>query len=446
MPNPSHPRVHKQPRKHFDMQAWAADLHALRRFLARNSWPIIIGTGVIIRFYGYLCARWFWLDESMLLTNVRDAPVLRIVGPLKQEQVVPPGFLMILRAIHSMFGMGVLPLRFPALLAGTAAFVLFALWARKSLPLKAAWISAWLMAVNADALYYCQEMKPYAFDMLATVVVLILMTREMHDKSGFGQTNSFTGINDRWIDLAFLLAIPWFSVASVFPISAFFLIRTFRNRNDRAALLTIFPYACAWCVSFLAAWGVEKSQVVEGSVLWNFWDFAFLKLHRPIDTLCVLADNFINPLHFATSYDWPWLMFPWIAALTSLTILGLKNMLREVRWLAWFVIMSTSLVALASFGRFYPFHGRTIVVLLPCALPVFAFGLTRLPIRSEHARRAIVALALAAPTLSAVHIRPFSDSRLISFDGDLEYDHFSPRYGVVKRANTPPPKMMDPKR
>ncbi|MBI1323451.1 hypothetical protein GC170_09730 [bacterium] len=427
------------------MQAWAEDLHSLRLFLVRNAWPIIISTGVALRVFGYFCARWFWLDESMLLSNVRDAPVFRIVGPLKQEQVVPPGFLLSLRAIHSIFGMGVLPLRFPALIAGTAAFVLFVLWARRFLPFQVAWISSWLMALNADALYYCQEMKPYAFDLLATVVVLILLAQDTRENSQGSVRPRGPAARDRWLRLAFLLTIPWFSIASVFPLSAYFLTLMLKNRGDKAVLKSKLPFALGWTVSFLAAWGVEKSQVVEGSVLWNFWDFAFLKPLRPLDTLCVLADNLINPLHFATSYDWPWLMFPWIAALSLLLILGLRHMLHEARWLTIFSVAATSLVALASFARFYPFHGRTIVFLLPCVLPVFAYGLARLPIRSARTRKVILVFALVTPTLSAAHIRPFSDSRLISFDGDLEYDHFSPRYGVVKRANTPPPKLNTPK-
>lgn len=434
-----------QPKKHFDPQAWVEDWRNLRRFLYVNAWQIVFTSGIVLRIFGIFRGRSFWLDESMLYRNLIDAPVFGLIGPLKQEQVVPPGFLMLIRAIHALFGPAVIPLRFPAFLAGTAAFVLFAAWARRSLPRPAGWIAAWLMATNADALYYCQEMKPYAFDLLSAVCLTILLERRYRTTGSPDPGDSATDAAWRWRTGAFLVVMPWFSIAAFFPSAAFLAIVFLIDRHDRKAMVRNLPMAATWGLSFLAAWTIEKSQVVEGSVLWNFWDFAFLKPHRPIDTLCVLADNLINPLHLITGYSSPWLMFPWAAVILSVLGFGFMHAWVRVPWLAGFGTLSTGLVAMASLARAYPFHGRTILVLLPFGITFFALGLASLPLRNSLWKKMLLMTALIAPSASALHIRPFSENRLISFDGDLEHDHFTRRYGVVKRANAPPPSMMPSK-
>gem|GEM_PF-3547401 len=434
-----------RPRKHFDPQAWVEDWHFLRRLLHANAWPIVIATGVILRIFGIFRGRSFWLDESMLYQNLIDAPVFRVFGPLKQEQVVPPGFLMLLRAIHAGFGPAVIPLRFPAFLAGTTAFVLFALWARKSLPRPVGRVAAWLMAVNADALYYCQEMKPYAFDLLCAVVLIIQLDRRIRMTALSASAHVECLSAWRWRTAGFLFVIPWFSIAAFFPSAAFLTIVFFVDRKDRPNSSKNLLMAAAWGISFLAAWTIEKSQVVEGSVLWNFWDYAFLKPHRPIDTLCVLADNLINPLHLMTGFSSPWLMFPWAITLVAVLGFGVRKSMALSPWLAGFGSLATGLVAMASLARAYPFHGRTILVLLPFGLTFFAFGIAMLPIRSIRRRNFVLILALITPSASALHIRPFSNNRLISFDGDLEHDHFTRQYGVVKRANASPPRLIPQK-
>jgi hypothetical protein len=428
-------------RKHFDVRAWGEDIRTLSQFLNTNAWPLVFAIGLSLRLLGLIRARSFWLDESMLLVNIEDVSPIRIIGPLKQEQVAPPGFLMTLRAIHYVFGSNVVPLRIPAFLAGTLAFVLFALWARRTLPAPVAWLSAWLMALNADALYYCQEMKPYAFDLLAMVVMTMLIDRHANETGPVSIDEQPPRFRQRSPVWAFFLIIPWFSIASVFPAVAFFTTQGLFGRNDRRKLQDDALLACAWSVSFLSAWSIERTQVIKGSVLWNFWDFAFLKLTRPIDSLCVLADNFLNPLHLATSINSPWVMFPWIAILCSLLFLGIFRMFKSMPKTASFAILSTCLVAVASLARAYPFHGRTIVFLLPFALTAFSFGLASIPIRKGPLRSTIVILLLIVPTSSPLIVEPFTNGRLTSFDGDLEHDHFTLHYGVIKRANQVPKKL-----
>lgn len=431
---------HSQPEtirhRHFNPAAWADDWRKLRQFSRTHAWKLVFLSGIIIRVIGICSGRILWLDESMLYQNLIDTPVFRPFGPLKQEQVVPPGFLTLTRAIFATFGDAVFALRFPAFLAGTAAFVIFAAWARRSLPRPAGWIAAWLMALNADAIYYCQEMKPYAFDLLSTVALTALLGERLRVPAGSAEMSLSRW---RWRAGIFLAVIPWFSIAAAFPAAAFLAVVMASNGTDRKGWQAELPMATAWGVSFLAAWMIEKSQVVEGSVLWSFWDFAFLKPHALRDSLCVLGDNLINPLHLMTAIDSPRVMFPWAFGVLAVLGLGLAKTGQVSPWLAIFGVLTTGLIAAASVARAYPFHGRTILVLLPFALTNFASGIASMPVRNLPARVLISLMAVLTPTVSPLIVEPFSDSRLVSFDGDLEHDHFIRTYGVIKRANAPPP-------
>jgi uncharacterized membrane protein len=422
---------HGKSRRHFDVSAWADDQRRLRRFLWANAWLLIIGAGFVLRTFGWLSARSFWLDESMLFVNVEGASPWNLIGPLKQEQVVPPGFLMTLRATWAVFGAAVTPLRLTPYLASTCAFLAFAFWARASFPKSAAMIIAALMAFNADALYYAQEMKPYAFDLLTTVILIVLLDQRPTSESRYA-------LQWRGAVAGVLVVSPWFSVASVFPCAAFLATYSTISRKLRDRIGTDVAIAFAWGTSFLAAWSVERSQVIEESVLWNFWDFAFLKPLRPVDSLCVLADNFVNPLHWMTSLSTGWLMLLWTIVLLGVLGSGAKAAFRTNRAVAVFGVSTTALVALASIFRFYPFHGRTILFLSPFFQIALGLGLSRIAAPRHAFRSLIVCVLLIVPMSAGLWVRPFSNSRLISFDGDLEFDHFTPRYGVLKRINTGP--------
>ena len=81
-----------------------SDFVAISQWAKRNRWQILMAAGILIRTLGYAMSRAFWLDESSLYGNVFDQPAFDVMTQLKHEQVVPPGFLIVLRFTYQIFG------------------------------------------------------------------------------------------------------------------------------------------------------------------------------------------------------------------------------------------------------------------------------------------------------------------------------------------------------
>jgi len=412
-----------QRRKSFDILATVVELSGFFRIVFQYTWEILVFSGVLLRLYGLSTRREIWLDESMLLKNVSGISPWNLWGPLESEQVVPPGFLMMLRAIHALAGNDILALRLPSFLAATLAFVIFAFLVRSYCTRPVAIMATALLALNADALYFAQEMKPYAFDQLFTVMILAAIA--FHGKHFH--------FYFRPVVAGFLLVLmPWFSIAAVFPVVAFLLILLVQEMKSAGISKNLIFFSLAWAISFLATWLIEKSQVVAQSNLWTFWNFAFIKLFAPADSLCLMADNLINPMHLITPLPFAALMFIWLVVVVLILLTGIFQCKKEkYQWVA-FGILTVTLIIIVSALRIYPFHGRTIFFLMPIVLIVFSEGLLVLGRYAGRWRYLLFGILLFTPLAGSLWIRPFEYHRMIRYDGDLDNDYFLLEYGAMK--------------
>lgn len=446
---------------------WQPDTDQLKQWAVRHRWLIVLFLGVMIRVVGYFKARGFWFDELMLSENLTAKlpgnGIWNFWTELRSEQVVPPGYLFMTRFLYDTSGGDVLAVRMPAFLAGMLAFLVFARVAYYHLGPNTALLATALFACNSDLIYYCQEMKPYAFDYLATVLIMYLLTRRtsdmLHlvvltdisqgDRAIDSKCNRF--LNGRYMQsirtvinavikygwILFFVLIPWFSIASVFPIAAFWLIVLTHCIFNKKFHWSIIPALSGWLISFVTTYFMEKSQVSPDSGLWVFWSFAFINLSRPDYTVALLLDNLINPLHLMKSFELPnSLMLIW--AFVIVVILGagfLRQMRRHViiiRFLSALVL----LMSVASVLRLYPFHGRTILPVVPAVVVVFADGIISIAAASELHRKkkyiySVLVLIAFVPMTSFLWTSPFSPVRPVFYDGDLEHDYFTHRFGLM---------------
>lgn len=412
-----------QRRKSFDILATVVELSGFFRIVFQYTWEILVFSGVLLRLYGLSTRREIWLDESMLLKNVSGISPWNLWGPLESEQVVPPGFLMMLRAIHALAGNDILALRLPSFLAATGAFVIFAFLVRSYCTRPVAIMATALLALNADALYFAQEMKPYAFDQLFTVMILAAIA--FHGK--------YFHFYFRPVVAGFLLVLmPWFSIAAVFPVVAFLLILLVQEMKSGSISKKFIFFSLAWAISFLTTWLIEKSQVVAQSNLWTFWNFAFIKLFAPADSLCLMADNLINPMHLITPLPFAAVMFIWLFVVVLILLTGIFQCKKEkYQWVA-FGLLTVTLIIIVSALRFYPFHGRTIFFLMPIVLVVFSEGLIVLGRYAGRWRYLLFGMLLFTPLAGSLWISPFEYHRMIRYDGDLDNDYFLLEYGAMK--------------
>jgi hypothetical protein len=132
----------------------------------------LVVLGLALRGYHYFRCPSVWHDEAALVVNVLDADFGRLLGPLRFHEAAPPLFLWLERAVRLALGDGVYALRLPPFLASCAALLLMTWVARRLLAPQAVPWAVLLFACSEQLLWHACEAKPYAFDVLAAVLVL----------------------------------------------------------------------------------------------------------------------------------------------------------------------------------------------------------------------------------------------------------------------------------
>ena len=397
------------------------DFVAISQWAKHNHWQILMVAGVLIRTLGYLMNRTFWLDESSLYGNVFDQPAFDVMTQLKHEQVVPPGFLIALRFTHQLFGQNEVALRFIPWLCGTMAFILFTRFCKDHLPANSGFISAALFAFNSDLIYYCQEMKPYAMDLLCSVLVIRIFMNLRNNSSV------------KWMswEIMTIAISPWFSIAEVFHIVGLIICLGITFRHNLIKLKPLWLVAFIWGLTFVITYAMEKRQVSPESGLWVFWDFAFLKWNHPLQNAALLLDNLINPLHLLTNFKSTPIMLAWAFLILYALGNGVLCLIRRDQDLFRLFLICFAILITASLLKLYPTHGRTLLSITPLVFCIFAEGFWVWTQRTPRKLRKLLWLLLLTPYLSFCWTSPFHGVRPVLYDGDLEPDHFTHRFGLM---------------
>ncbi len=115
-----------------------------------------------------------WHDEAAVAVNVLNRGYAELLGPLTFHEAAPPLFLWLEKTVCLVLGDGVFALRLPAFLASCAALPLLAWAAGRLLEPRAVLWALFLFAVSDMLSWHACEAKPYAFDVLAAVVLVAL--------------------------------------------------------------------------------------------------------------------------------------------------------------------------------------------------------------------------------------------------------------------------------
>jgi hypothetical protein len=153
---------------------------------------VVLGLG--LRVFRYALGLPLWGDEGFLGVNILDRGYRDLLKPMEYIQVAPIGFLWIERAMDQAFGMSEYVMRLIPTLAGLAALVLFAFWARMILQPLAATIATGVLAVSDLSIRHAVELKPYSMDLLMSLALLAPATMFLLEK------------RDRWLWLLIVLA------------------------------------------------------------------------------------------------------------------------------------------------------------------------------------------------------------------------------------------------
>lgn len=328
-----------------------------------------VALGVILRVWEYLEFRVLYMDESSLLMNLVGKSIFDFHGALAQDQMAPPGFLVIERIMVR------LPLEVRAagrlfpLCCGLASVFLMRSAARRYLDRRAVPIAVALLALGDHLIYYSAEIKQYSCDLALALAALVLAAPQPPE--------TLSPRKLRWLFL-FGLVAPWFSFSVVFVLAGvgLHLLISELVRKDRAQAAIVVGMGLAWLLSFGGCFLLSRSILSKRDFIWVWWNFAFLPIppRSWADVTHVaetLANVFINPGSLLSPLSYLWTAL----AASLLAIVGCVSLGR--RWAGgFFLVIGPLFFALAASGMHqYPFHGRLLLYLVPTFLLLAAEGI-----------------------------------------------------------------------
>jgi hypothetical protein len=358
---------------------------------------LAIGAGVLFRLVGYLSRHGYWMDETALISNIRELTPAGFFGPLMGHQLAPPGFLVAGWTSMRLFGDNHYAIRLLPFLGAIAGLFLFLEMARRCLPPRAVFPAVVMFAASNDLIYYASEMKQYSTDVASALACLLL-----------GLT---VGCRPFTASRATLLAtwgasVVWFSHPSIFVLASVGIVGlscAIEARDWRWAGLWLVV-GSAWVGSFAGVHAVSTHQLGGSDQMWRFWDFAFPPMppRSAWDATWVfrrLAYYFINPLNFDAPFGARLSMLPAI----GLALVGGARLWTLDRHRLALLMLPVALTLAAASLRLYPFHGRLVLFLAPIPLLAIAAGLDR--VSDARGRRVLyfglATMVLAVPALVA---------------------------------------------
>jgi len=227
-----------------------------------------VAVGIVLRLVRYAVDMPLWGDEASLALNILNRGYTGLLRPLDYYQVAPIGFLWSERAICCHWGMSEYAMRLLPMLAGIGALVLFACWARLLVSPLAAATATGILAVGNFCVRYAVELKPYGYDLLAGMLLLLPATLFILR----GRT--------RWLawlivltPLALALSYPAVFVAGGAALSLLVMTRRMTQRQ----LIWFAAFCLVLIGSFrLEVWRIGASQYQQTqTAMTTYWKGAF---------------------------------------------------------------------------------------------------------------------------------------------------------------------------
>ncbi len=346
----------------------------------------LILLGAVLRLGFFYLDTQFWGDEAALALNLRTRTFSQLFTPLDYDQHAPLFFVLLEKGVFDVLGSSEHALRLPALAASLLSLPLFFCWMRRSTaPGDVCLIGLTFFTLNPQLIYYSAQMKPYAVDVLSTLLVCLC---------GLGLRKNEFG----WKWLAFFALIGglliWVSFPVVFVLAgvAFALIWTEWNRGRRLNSRLVLLPMLVWGVSLLCNHFLITRHSIANQRLLDYWQtehaFASFLPKSPRDLRALVAlflRPFADPLGGSSNVL--------IGVPAILWLVGLVRLLRRDPITAGFCTVPLALTFVVSGMHLYPFSGRLILFLIPLLLIPVAWGVASL--RSDPTDRVTVPAATA---------------------------------------------------
>ena len=367
--------------------------------LFEAAWIIwaLLAAAIIFRLVRYLANPAVWLDESMLIDNILWKPLPALLNPLDNHQAAPFGFLLAEQCITRLFGIGEYALRLIPMLSSLAAVFLFYALAAAYLPRRAQVVALALFAISSPLIRYTAEVKQYALDLTATLLILlaallVASCAPRRPSPGDPPQPGWLQTIHAWFSppgmppsagapfsltfLAHLLlaltgaAAVWCSFPSVFVLFAAGLALTIGalRRREWPRAIALLPVGAAWLGSFFIYYTISLRTVAASDTLESWWAHAFLSVPpRSISDLNWVPRTFFEMLDYFTG--------PSAVGIAALTfIIGTVSLFGRHRERAVLLLAPLLLALLASALHRYPFTERFLLFAAPILIITIAQG------------------------------------------------------------------------
>jgi hypothetical protein len=378
------------------------------------------------------------MDEIMIALNVTERSAGRLLlEPLDHFQVAPVGFLALSKLGILLLGDVEHGLRLFPFLFGLASLVLFWRVAVRFLDGPAHLAALTLFAVSPALVWYAGNAKPYAGDVFATLL-LVLVGLRFHEREIAGVRSALA-----WGAAGagcVLLSQPAVLVASA--TGAILVVQAWRERGTRRAALALVGL---WAVGagVAAAASLALAAPETRTYMESAWSDQFLPyglrllLWFPERVLVVLEHLvFFFPVPMSHRFV--------VGVLAALAVAGAAFLVRRRPRKALFLAVPVVVAILAAAVSLLPFGGRAAIYTGPSFLIASMAGITWLGSRRWAGRcvetvaaivvagvPAVLAFETARPTYRAEETRPVLEAiRSRWRDGDDLYAYYGARYAM----------------
>ena len=322
----------------------------------------LVIAGTALKVHQWYFSRPLWVDEEMVMLNVRDRSFVELATPLWLGQTAPVGWLWLQRAFILTFGTDDRVVRALPVLAGIGT--LWAAWwmARRALTPLAGVVLVALCAIGQWVTFYALEVKPYSADAFAA---MLLMCLAFWAAEGEEQPLSLRRTAVWWLAAAIA---QWFSFGATFVTPACALVLTVAAWR-RAGVRRASFVACqgvVWLVCFGAHYILALRAASNDPFLNSFWASGFPPAEGGVSAAAGWIVGRAESIASHPGGTERWVLF-WLAAAYGAIALMAKHAVAGT--LLVLIPLTGVLLAVA---RAVPLNDRIAVWLLPAVYAAVA--------------------------------------------------------------------------
>jgi len=358
-------------------------------------------SGVILRLIHFVYNRSLWGDEAFLCINFLGNQWQNLFHPpLLYSQQAPLGFLLVEKALVTLFGSSEYVLRLFSLLTGVASIFIFLHLSKYYLEGYSRVLALCVFILSYPVIYHSVEAKQYSCELFVSLILYAFYLRYRNaDNLAYVFLYGIIGA----------IAI-WFSYSSLFILAAFggiISIKLIRSQEWKK-LFAYFLAFLMWLISFIPNYWFFVKPGSSISWLTGMWEKSFMPISGklfswlPLTLISIMKD----PMGLTWYQGNTIFLFMGVVIGMTLITLGTLRLFREDKESFFLFVTPLFLALIASSLKVYPFHGRFILFGVPVAMILLGKGMivvSRIFSRNVIVLYIITVFILIPPLYNTIH-------------------------------------------